>query len=143
MLNVNLSVNVKAAKNKIKLKSKAVQQKIDKALIDSVALLQAEMKKSINERSYGRRYDRGAKVHIASAPGDAPNTDSGRLINSILTSYSRASRSAKVYISKFADYAVYLEFGTKNGKLKKRPFFYPAIRKHRSTIRSRLRGVLR
>jgi hypothetical protein len=62
------------------------------------------------------------KVHRASAPGEAPATDTGALVNSIYNEsrgkYSRA-------IGSRLDYAYYLEFGT--FKMAKRPSWIPAV----------------
>lgn len=73
----------------------------------------------------GREYARGVnndKVHRASAPGEAPATDSGGLVISIYNEsrgkYSRA-------IGSRLDYAYYLEFGT--FKMAKRPSWIPAV----------------
>lgn len=73
----------------------------------------------------GREYARGVnndKVHRASAPGEAPATDTGALVNSIYNEsrgkYSRA-------IGSRLDYAYYLEFGT--FKMAKRPSWIPAV----------------
>jgi len=73
----------------------------------------------------GREYARGVnndKVHRASAPGEAPATDTGALVSSIYNEsrgkYSRA-------IGSRLDYAYYLEFGT--FKMAKRPSWIPAV----------------
>jgi hypothetical protein len=73
----------------------------------------------------GREYVRGVnndKVHRASAPGEAPATDTGALVSSIYNEsrgkYSRA-------IGSRLDYAYYLEFGT--FKMAKRPSWIPAV----------------
>lgn len=73
----------------------------------------------------GREYPRGkngAKVHRASAPGEAPATDTGTLVSSIYNEdrgkYARA-------IGSRLDYAYYLEFGT--FKMDKRPSWIPAV----------------
>jgi hypothetical protein len=63
----------------------------------------------------------GAKLHRASAPGEAPARDYGNLINSLDT--KREDMTGYIYTN--ADYAEPLET-TKN-----RPFLAPAVRKFR------------
>ena len=73
----------------------------------------------------GREYARGVnndKVHRASAPGEAPATDSGGLVISI---YNESRGKYAKAIGSRLDYAYYLEFGT--FKMAKRPSWIPAV----------------
>lgn len=71
----------------------------------------------------GRLY-RGSKkkMHRASAPGEAPATDTGRLASSI---YHRMIGADAAEVSTDVDYAGYLEFGTR--KMAPRPYLKPAL----------------
>lgn len=101
----------------------------------SVALdMQADVKRSIARGSKtGRVYRRGNRTHQASAPGQAPASDTGRLVNSIefdkLGMLSAAVGSHLVY-------ALHLEYGTR--KMAARPFFRPAVEKMRKQFQKRL-----
>ena len=71
----------------------------------------------------GREYPRGRdKVHRASAPGQAPATDTGTLVSSIYN--EDRGRNAKAIGSRLP-YAFYLEFGT--FKMDARPSWIPAV----------------
>ena len=71
----------------------------------------------------GREYSRGRdKIHRASAPGQAPATDTGTLVSSIYN--EDRSRNAKAIGSRLP-YAFYLEFGT--FKMDARPSWVPAV----------------
>jgi hypothetical protein len=73
----------------------------------------------------GREYPRGKngeKIHRASAPGEAPATDTGTLVSSI---YNESRGKYAKAIGSRLDYAYYLEFGT--FKMAKRPSWIPAV----------------
>lgn len=71
----------------------------------------------------GREYLRGRdKVHRASAPGQAPATDTGTLVSSIYIEDRGPNTKA---IGSRLPYAFYLEFGT--FKMDARPSWVPAV----------------
>lgn len=85
----------------------------------------------------GRIYLRGLnksgksyKVHQASAPGEPPATDTGKLASSITTEYDFANLIGRVNCS--AEYGPYLEYGTV--KMEPRPFMRPALAAKRVVI---------
>lgn len=67
----------------------------------------------------GRMYGR----HQASAPGEAPATDTGHLVNSIHVDAGPGELAAEVVVG--AEYGAYLEFGTTD--MAPRPFLGPAV----------------
>lgn len=76
----------------------------------------------------------GYKFHRASAPGEAPAIDFGKLVNSIEMTFRRASMTAIVYAT--AIYAARLE------KDLDRPFMAPAAVKAWPTFLARMKKVL-
>lgn len=71
----------------------------------------------------GREYLRGRdKIHRASAPGQAPATDTGTLVSSI---YNEDRGQYAKAIGSRLPYAFYLEFGT--FKMDARPAWLPAV----------------
>ena len=71
----------------------------------------------------GREYARGRdKIHRASAPGQAPATDTGALATSI---YNEDRGQYSKAIGSRLDYAYYLEFGT--FRIAPRPAWIPAV----------------
>lgn len=85
---------------------------------------------SLSDQSPGRRYGN----HIASLPGDAPNTDQGTLAASIFVELG-PGLSGK--FGSRLDYAKWLEEGVRP-RLEKRPFLSPAVRKVLPQIQSNL-----
>jgi hypothetical protein len=74
----------------------------------------------------GRVYQRGNITHRASAPGEAPATDTGTLVSSIY--YEPQSGLLSMIGSRLA-YAYYLEFGTM--RIAPRPSWMPAVEANR------------
>lgn len=67
--------------------------------------------------------------HQASAPGEAPATDTGHLVNSIQTEALGEGR-ARVFVG--AEYGAALEYGT--GHIAPRPYMRPAADDHREEV---------
>lgn len=84
--------------------------------------------RSIQNESFGiyvTRYGQGGAPydHVASRPGNAPNTDTGALVNSIAVENVKGKPIS--FVGSGLDYAGYLEFGTK--KMGARPWLQPAL----------------
>lgn len=80
----------------------------------------------------------GGKPHRASAPGEAPATDTGTLVNSI-----QARRKARLewWVTVGAEYGAGLEFG--KARVEPRPFMRPAVRKIEPLFREACRQAMR
>ena len=76
------------------------------------------------------------RTHRASAPGQAPATDTGRLASSIQANID--GKRAEVVAD--TEYAAWLEFGTQ--KMEARPFLVPALESQREAFNRRLQRVL-
>jgi len=120
-----------------------VVQKADKALNKALKISAMEfsghIKDTLNRKqSSGRAYRRRSVVHVASAPGYAPNSDTGYLAFS--TSVSRRIKNNTVEVIIPARYARSLEFGTRN--MKPRPFVRPARQALGFKIGNRIRKAI-
>ena len=94
-------------------------------LIVNAAALESvnDVKKAIQgPPKTGRKYQRGTVVHQASAPGQAPATETGFLVTSI---YNEDRGYLSKAIGSRLPYAFYLEFGTR--KIAARPSWVPAV----------------
>src|SRR5699024_5479947 len=95
----------------------------------------------IRTPSMGRTYVQHTpfyKTHTASAPGDAPNIDTGRLVNSLTVTRSGAL-TAEVLAN--VEYAAWLELGTRN--MAARPFMTPGVEQERPKYERGLRELTR
>lgn len=92
----------------------------------------------------GRKYKRGAVTHQASAPGESPATDTGKLVSS--GEFAVDENSLWVTVAFTAFYARLLEWGTRF--IRPRPFIMPTLDDVKEeipaifikTIRARLKG---
>lgn len=98
----------------------------------AVAYIAAIVDNSLRQKGTGRVYKRGARTHTASAPGNAPASDTGRLRGAVDTQVTVTSREVIGTISANTEYALPLELGT--SKMAARPFLRPAIEKNKAKI---------
>lgn len=73
-----------------------------------------------------------AKVHQASAPGQPPANDTGKLAASIQVVAASPSNRATAYVTVGEPYGKHLEFGTK--EIEPRPFLQPSADENHATI---------
>jgi len=85
----------------------------------------------------GHPYRRGNKIHIASAPGEAPAVDYGELLRSIM--FDVRHMEVEVGNEAGAPYGVFLEKGTEH--IEPRPWLEPAANEHFGGILSRVGKV--
>lgn len=80
--------------------------------------IEAEAKILMTGPKSGREYNRKGRIHIASAPGEAPAVDTGFLVNSI---QADVKSDTETVVTIAAEYAELLEFEMD------RPFVRPTI----------------
>jgi len=113
---MKIDVNINFDKNFIDDKAMA------KYLFDLANKCVNFSKQNINQISHGRKYGN----HIASKAGDAPNTDTGNLINSLQI---KVKNNLEIEFGSYGtSYALSLELGTK--KMSPRPFILPSVDKY-------------
>jgi HK97 gp10 family phage protein len=78
------------------------------------------------------------RTHTASAPGQPPMTDTGRLANSI--TFDRVG-DLTATVGSALDYALHLEYGT--SRMAARPFFRPAVERMRPIYIGKLEDIIR
>lgn len=115
-----------------------VKKQIDAGLYASAKQVESDAKRSVLQgKKSGAVYKRRTVQHRASAPGEAPANDTGRLASSIVASLVRGANYAVVTAGKgVAKYATMLEFGT--SKMAARPFLFPAAERNRKWINDRM-----
>lgn len=87
--------------------------------------VQTEAKRLASQPGRGRTYRRGGVVHVASAPGDPPAPDTGRLRASIGSELARDAKGLHARVGSRYPVAVWLELGTR--RTAPRPFLRPAL----------------
>jgi phage gpG-like protein len=133
---VKASVKIEG-QEKVERAMAALAKKYGQEMVDaaqaSANLVRSEAIKSIQSQSSGRVVTRsreggGTYEHIASAAGNAPNTDTGRLVGSI-----QVNTDAKgVTVGTTLEYGRQLEHGT--SQMAARPWLIPALENNRRAI---------
>lgn len=98
------------------LSQAAVERGVRAATIDAKGLMIG----ILSQPGTGRAYQRKTVTHVASAPGDPPAPDTGRLRNSTQGEVFATSDGALGVVSVNTEYAAALELGT--DKIAARPF---------------------
>lgn len=120
---------------------------LTRAAAKGARLVQSRVIKSIKAQSPGEEVERqhpGQQPyqHIASRPGDAPNTDTGELIRGIQVEIMPGS--VRVGVEQSQDLkATALEFGTLDGSLAARPFLFPAFEASKPEIVALLKQAIK
>jgi HK97 gp10 family phage protein len=131
------------AVRKLKRISKEAQHQMTGALFASGLKIEENAKLSIQQGTKtGREYQRGTITHRASAPGEAPASDTGRLVNSFYVQQEKDGKQVRIAAGRgVVDYALMLEKGTRD--MAARPFMRPALQKSLTYIRSRIKRALK
>ena len=118
----------------------ALPSQIDKAARQTALAIQRHAVKSIQRgkpRGITYKKYKPKRTHTASAPGQAPASDTGRLAGSILPP-RQISRGYSVGTN--LDYGRYLEFGTR--RIAERPWLRPAVDAERPKFLMRVQKIL-
>ena len=138
-MTITLKADVEGAQKFFTDFSKEVQRAIGQAVQATALETITEVKRMIQRGpKTGRVYTRGkgqnlSREHQASAPGEAPATDTGALASSI---YFEASSPREATIGSRLAYAAYLEFGTQ--RIAPRPSWTPAVEKMKPKLAARV-----
>lgn len=128
-----MSVSVtgdKALNRKLNKLGMRMMGAIDNGVFITAQDVRTDAIKSVQNQSTGKAVQRsrqggGTYTHIASNEGQAPNTDTGKLVASIAV---EKEKPANYLVGSNLDYAAFLEFGT--SKTGARPWLEPAMRKN-------------
>lgn len=111
----------------------------DAAVADAVEDTVYEIDEQVKNRiargpATGRVYEKynPRRTHQASAPGEAPMTDTGRLVSSVYVDPGRLSATVGSRLA----YAAYLEYGTR--RMGARPVWRPVAEKEAKEFRKRI-----
>lgn len=121
-----MSATIRVRLNRLPEISKAVERKVEGALLAGAQVIEGAAKLKIQTGpKTGRIYKKtktGA-LHQASAPGEAPATDTGNLVGGISSEKAGRLKARTIATS---EYATALEFGSVDGKMLARPFMKPS-----------------
>ena len=124
--------NIKKALKQLKTLQKDLEPDFQEIVKGGAQLIRGEAIKSIQSGAKsGIVYEKynPRRTHRASAPGEAPASDTGNLVSKIIV---RQDGKDKTNVESNAHYSAYLEYGT--SKMEPRPFMFPAFEKSRQPI---------
>ena len=124
--------NIKKALKQLKTLQKDLEPDFQEIVKGGAQLIRGEAIKSIQSGAKsGIVYEKynPRRTHRASAPGEAPASDTGNLVSKIII---RQDGKDKTNVESNAHYSAYLEYGT--SKMEPRPFMFPAFEKSRKPI---------
>jgi HK97 gp10 family phage protein len=114
--------------------SDEIKAGVGEAVMETAVNIEAEVKLGIMQGpASGRTYTRGGVTHQASAPGEAPMSDTGALAGSV---FHEMEGELTATVGSRMAYANYLEFGTK--KMAPRPIWEPTVEAERPLFRARV-----
>jgi|TARA_Y100001973_G_C5117130_1_gene290766 HK97 gp10 family phage protein len=132
-MEINIKVKgLKKAQDALKNLEKDLEQPFREVILGGAQLIRGEAIKSIQTGpKSGRIYEKynPRRTHQASAPGQAPASDTGNLVSQIIV---RPKNPDEVAVESNALYSSFLEFGT--SKMLARPFLFPATERSRPKI---------
>lgn len=112
----------------------AIEDEVNK----SAHMIEAQAKLAImNPPKTGRSYKHGRVVHQSSAPGEAPATDTGNLVNSGDTRRVGLAHYQCVFT---AEYARALEYGSR--RVLSRPFLRPAVAREEPILIANIKAAM-
>lgn len=125
--------------NKLQSLGPSVELPIQNALDESAdEMVNLAKERVLQNSGTGRRYNRGGRVHIASSPGEYPNSDTGELVAEMR---KEPSGYLAVVWSSFCDHLKFLELGT--SKMAARPVLRPTYRDRVDSAMSRVNNAVR
>lgn len=137
----SVEIDTKELEKNLKRLAKKFDQAVVEGAIAGGNLVRSAAIESIQEVSVGYydiryRAGGGQYEHTTSAEGDAPNTDTGRLVQSIQVEITKKA----VFVGSTLEYASYLEFGTRS--MVARPWLFPAVESNRIEIEKLIKKEL-
>lgn len=127
-----------------------IRVKVERAAAQAVSITEKDFRDYVASQmrapKSGAYYTRPGRIHRASAPGEAPAIDFGRLLGSLRTRFADRGMTAEVSIGNDGNlaYASWLEDGHngKRGTVAPRPYWAPAVEAVRPTFEANLRRRL-
>jgi len=89
--------------------------------------------------SFTARKGKASRLHQASAPREAPATDTGNLVNS---AYTKKVGDSDYETGFTAEYAAHLEFGAPNAHIEPRPYLRPAVEAVRKAFIAAIKRIV-
>lgn len=121
--------------------SKKTEALVQRKMLKATLAVKGETQKLLNRSQPKRRLPGGTRIGLdPSKPGEPPKRVENALIDSIATEVVTRGSVIIGRVGSNLKYARAQELGNPKGKLKKRPYLRPALRKSRPAIRAIFRA---
>lgn len=112
-----------------------MEKALERAIVATAYQVRNTAIKSIQKQTVGTyviRYSQGGErySHVASKPGDAPNTDTSAMVGSIAVQHKKGDLFS--FVGSNLDYPKFLELGTK--RMLPRPWLLPALNENMKNL---------
>lgn len=127
--------------NRIPQITRNVKREVGKEVHETAVKIGITAQTKINtgpKTGHIRKVTKSGKVHQASAPGEAPATDTGNLAAGIIAEKDGPMRSIT---ASNAEYSEVLELGSADGTLARRPYLGPSVDEHEAGFEARVQAA--
>jgi HK97 gp10 family phage protein len=122
--------------------AKQTEENVHNAVVKFAFLIDRKAKEKIQKGTRsGRTYKRRSVTHTASASGEPPKTDTGRLVASIRPVLTGRMKAEVGSLSNIAVYGAMLEEGTKN--MSARPWLEPTLRENEGALQGLMTAAIK
>lgn len=135
---------IERAREAFRARGKTVHTELERSVAKACLVVERDIKLSMRNTvtDPDKAYPRGSRVHYASAEGEPPAIDYGRLVQAVTHRVETSEGGTRVegFVGTNLPYGKMLEDGT--SRMAPRPWLLPALRRQRNKIRELIAAAI-